>query len=67
MKIDWTKVKEGFNYQDVLKAENKEFKKRINDAVSGINRLLASEYGKDETLWNFFVELRRILEGSDKE
>ena len=29
MKIDWTKVKEGFTTMDVLKEENKELKQEI--------------------------------------
>lgn len=36
MKIDWSKVKEGFTLQDVIKAENKELKNRIDKVVNDI-------------------------------
>ena len=43
MKIDWTKVKEGFTITDALKEENKELKQenaRLNNIINELEKVL---------------------------
>lgn len=69
MKIDWTKVKEGFTTMDVLKEENKELKNRIDKVVNDMEDTLQKysyydDYSVDASMINFWIEM---LLGSDKE
>ena len=62
MKIDWTKVKEGFTTMDVLKAENKELKNRIDKVVNDMEDVLQKytyydDYSVDASMINFWVEM----------
>lgn len=61
MKIDWSKVKEGFTLQDVIKAENKELKNRIDKVVNDMEDVLQKytyydDYSVDASRINFWVE-----------
>ena len=53
MKIDWTKVKEGLTYQDILKEENKKLKEENNRLNNIIN--------------NTTIELEILLQSEDFE
>lgn len=69
MKIDWNKVKEGLCLQDVIEAENKELKNRIDKVVNDMKETLQKynyydDYSVDESMINFWIEM---LLGSDKE
>lgn len=62
MKIDWTKVKEGFTTMDVLKEENKELKNRIDKVVNDMEDVLQKytyydDYSVDASMINFWVEM----------
>ena len=46
MKIDWTKVKEGFTIMDVLKEENK----RLNNIINELEKYIISQMQEQETL-----------------
>ena len=70
MKIDWTKVKEGFTTMDVLKEENKELREeneRLNNIINELEKEL------DLNLPFKVVGVRHLknklqeLKGSDKE
>lgn len=64
MKIDWTKVKEGFTITDVLKEENKELKQEIerlkedNEYLNKVNIELSTEKNR---LNNIINELEKAL------
>ena len=62
MKIDWSKVKEGFTLQDVIKAENKELKNRIDKVVNDMEDVLQKytyydDNSVDASMINFWVEM----------
>lgn len=62
MKIDWSKVKEGFTLQDVIKAENKELKNRIDKVVNDMEDVLQKyayydDYSVDASMINFWIEM----------
>ena len=62
MKIDWTKVKEGFTTMDVLKEENKELKNRIDKVVNDMEDALQKytyydDYSVDASMINFWIEM----------
>ena len=58
MKIDWSKVKEGFTLQDVIKAENKELKNRIDKVVNDYENTKNQLQQKD----NIIKEVREYIE-----
>lgn len=62
MKIDWTKVKEGFTTMDVLKEENKELKNRIDKVVNDMKETLQKynyydDYSVDASMISFWAEM----------
>ena len=62
MKIDWSKVKEGFTLQDVIKAENKELKNRIDKVVNDMEDVLQKytyydDYSVDASMINSWVDM----------
>ena len=62
MKIDWSKVKEGFTLQDVIKAENKDLKNRIDKVVNDMEDVLQKytyydDYSVDVSIINFWIEM----------
>jgi heme oxygenase len=70
VKIDWTKVKEGFTTMDVLKEENKELKNRIDKVVNDMKETLErynyyDNYSVDASMIIFWVEM--LLEGENNE
>ena len=72
MKIDWSKVKEGFTLQDAIIAENKELKNRIDKVVNDMEDVLQKytyydDYSVDASMINFWVEMLLGSESFDDE
>lgn len=62
MKIDWSKVKEGFTLQDATNAENKELKNRIDKVVNDMEDVLQKytyydDYSVDASMINSWVDM----------
>ena len=71
MKIDWTKVKEGFTTMDVLKEENKELKEeieRLNNIIKRLEEDLREMYLTFGEFSEEYTEnIIKKLKGEDKE
>ena len=64
MKIDWTKVKEGFTTMDVLKEENKKLKEKIEILKSRLEEYqeyVEINHKEIERLNNIIDELEKYL------
>ena len=57
MKIDWTKVKEGFTTMDVLKEENKKQKEEIEK----LNKKLEDLEKLNNANYQSFIEVNKII------
>ena len=62
MKIDWTKVKEGFTTMDVLKEENKKQKEEIEK----LNKKLEDLEKLNNANYQSFIEVNKIINELEK-